>query len=198
MTEHLSKITNNKGATLAELIVGTALLTIVMLMISMIFTHASRSQQMIVEMAELGAMIDDVSNPLIRDLTSASVPLRFDASDCIHIPVCNPDNPTTCWANGVSKVAIPQPASVYAIEDGLLVRTCTSLACPLTGDHTHTVFPSEFYKNKNVNFTCEPTGTIGNAYLLTVVIAQNDTDTELLRREYVVRPLRVNLPDSET
>lgn len=154
-------IKSKSGISLTELLVGMVLLSIFILTVGALLTNVTRLQRRVIEMTELNALVDNVSNPIIRELTNTSALLVFCDDDCECNAGCVPaspgvardcavtpvsDCPCACrrWGDGNDRFTMfvhGQHGSVtYSIsDDGVLVRSCNSPQCaevcdPLTCD----------------------------------------------------------------
>ena len=154
---------NKKGVTLIELIVGMVLFTIITTSITAVMVPMLRNYAKANELAECNTLLDNVANQIISDISVATAPVAHtEFADIISITVDSPGDVT------------------YTVIDGLLQKN----GAP--------VLAKSYYKNKSVSFSCKPAASAeGTAYILTVIII-SDTDGEMIRRDYAVRPLVLN------
>jgi len=226
--KYIERLKSNKGVTLTELLIGMGMFALFLTAISLLFTNLTQSRDTIIERSELNSLLDNLSAPIIRDLSNATAPINFNTCSCVTPPcseplTCDPTDPdceivfgcacdchipVTCTCvnlNGINHIIIPQGGSVsadYSVDatQGVLVRNCHSVECPLTGLHFHPVLQKSYYKNKSIFFTLTPQPSAsGISYTLTLIIyndrdgAPSDRfDDEIIRREYAVRPLKLN------
>ncbi|MCL1822787.1 MAG: hypothetical protein FWG44_01160 [Oscillospiraceae bacterium] len=170
----LSNLKSKKGMTLVELLTGIAMLSFLMIMITSILMPTSRVQSRVIDLAEMNTLLDNVSNPIIKDLSSATsvVPgsMIFGADDLVRIPIGN------TWVEYTV-----DPAS------GILMRETNR-----DGGVSRFVLSPAYYRNKSITFAVTDAGlTSGTGFILTVIIL-SDTGEELADRSYAIKPLAVN------
>ncbi|MDR2559710.1 MAG: hypothetical protein LBC86_09260 [Oscillospiraceae bacterium] len=191
MKKFIKRIKSNAGVSLTELIIGMALLSIFVLTIGALLTNVTRLQNRVIEMTELNALIDNISNPVVREVSNATHAIAF-----CTLESC--DN-TSCAGDGINRftVVIGGIGSVvYSIDDeGALFRSCDSPQCDILDCPGHQVLHKDSYKFRSVNFTLAPAtiGT-GTAYILTITLTcDRNNDSILSTREYAIRPFAPNL-----
>jgi hypothetical protein len=152
MKKYLTKLKSNKGVTLTELLIGMGMFALFLSAISLLFSGLNRSRDTIIELAELNTLLDNVSAPIIRDITNATSPL-FGGCVCVcSASACDPNDPdcgftlscsctchtTTCTcviSTGIDEISIPLGGGgvfiVYTIDpvEGILMQRCRSVEC---------------------------------------------------------------------
>jgi hypothetical protein len=189
---------------MTELLIGMILLSMLVVMVGTLLTNVTRMQHRVIDLTELNSLIDNVTNPLIRELSNAAAELRFCDPGCpCDGSTCPPDCPTTCPCNcaawgGVNRVTFIirglGPVTYSVNNEGVMFRTCDSPDCPIVDCIGHPVLSKEYYKFRSVNFVVEEaTVGTGTSYVLTVTItADEEGGRELIVRDYAVKPFVLN------
>jgi hypothetical protein len=178
--------------TLMELVVGILMFTIISITVSMLLAPILMSYTRANDFAEYNALLDNIANQLINDISQSTEPPDFDPGE---------------WTNNAP---VPAPAPVptpfltifthnriirYSAQGGILLREGIDDA----GNRIwFPVFSDDFYKRKLVSFmiTDESDDDI-TAYTLTVELTENRGDAApfIIDRTYAVRPLMLNQGD---
>jgi hypothetical protein len=135
MKKYLAKLKSNKGVTLTELLVGIGMLALFLSAISLLFSGLNRSRDAVIELAELNTLLDNISAPIIRDLTNTATRLNF----CDE-PACKPADPNCEAVNSCICVCHSNPLTVDEISIPLggisIVYTiCDDAACACGGEN---------------------------------------------------------------
>jgi prepilin-type N-terminal cleavage/methylation domain-containing protein len=214
MNIFIKRLKSNKGVTLSELLVGMFILAILLSAIYALFSQVTRSQKDIIDMSELNSLLDNVSNPIISDLSNAYEVL-FCNPACTCDESCDPDDPaavaactSVCncrcviWGRNIDKLTMRLGGVgniVYYIgADGSLFKNCISPLCPVADCEGHAVLHKDFYKRRSVSFlinpATDPFGTPYNpqgSFTLVIIITSDSDDSDWIRREYSIRPLTI-------
>jgi hypothetical protein len=209
----LKRLKSNKGITLSELMVGLVVLSILILMVGALMTNVTGMQRRAIELTELNTLVDNVSNPIVKDLTNiaAGAPVVFcnfaicQCTDDCTADVCDSAIicPFNCVGVGINRVTINISglgSVTYSIDDeGVLFKSCISPECPdfdpnpALNCNGHAVYQKDYYKNRSILFTVEDAPGTGVAYILTVILTDDRRGgIELLSRQYATRPMSLN------
>ena len=154
---------NKKGATLTELVVGLAVLSIIITASAAVLVPVLQVNSRANELAERNLLLDNIANLVIGDLASSTENPRIETigvDNELFITISAKDD---VW---------------YSVSDeGALLRN---------GDE---VLPRYFYANNHVSFDLAETTTPGG-YTLTVTLINNNGSE--LSRGYAVNPLVLN------
>lgn len=161
---NLKFLKSKKGLTLVELLVGCALLAVLTSVLVIVFVPMVNMQIKVKELAELNGLLDNLANPIVKDISKTfSSPVITGTENDIQISV-----------HSLNDVA-------YTVDsDGILLRN----GLP--------VYSKSFYKDKSIKFVCDTASVSGEAYNLTVTIISDSDNTEIISREYAVKPLSLN------
>lgn len=165
----LKILSNKKGMTLMELIVGMMLFAIVAGTVSAILVPMLKAYTKANEIAEYNTLLDNIANQIIADLLqSTDDPLLNNTKPSIMITIDN-------YADVLYEI----DDNIDSVNYGALLRNGTP------------VFTKKFYKSNSVSFVCELESGADKAYKLTVTIS-SDKDGSSISRDYAVRPLVLN------
>jgi len=176
---------SKKGMTLVEFIVGLLLFAIITTVVSAVFTPIFRVQLRARELAECNALLDNIANQMINDLSEASVSLEES----------NPGLP----AENSLFISVNKPLDVrYFTESdenaeryGVLLRIVNTGASEIETP----VLPDGAFRRRQIWFTCEAAyadeETKGTAYVLEVTVT-SERVRENISRKYAVMPLLLN------
>lgn len=93
MMKLIKRLKSNKGMTLTELLVSIAMLSLLMLGISNAFLPMTRLQRNVLDFAEVNTLLDNIANPIIRDLSASAkppVPICGVCVNCLNIDCEDP------------------------------------------------------------------------------------------------------------
>ena len=179
----LTKTLNNKkGMTLMELIVGIMMFTIISIAVSMMLAPILSSFTKANDFAEYNALLDNIANHLINDISQSTSGPVFTEGD---------------WAeddHGIFLTVFTQNRVIrYAVMGGILQRE------GLDADNNtllFDVFSEDFYRRKLVSFMIETDETTDiTAYFITVRLTERGNVGFEIQRQYAVRPLIMNQID---
>ena len=158
---------NNKGFTLAELIVVMVVSSLVLASIAAMLPSILGQYEQANELAERNTMLNNIANQIISDMADATKPIADSDGE---------DNYLSIIA-GANKV-------IYTRNDeGVLLR------------NESVVLPKGYYKKERVSFSCVAAKkATKTAYILTVTISSTKSGGSL-SREYAVAPIALNLYD---
>jgi hypothetical protein len=147
--KHFIKLKSKKGVTLTELLVGMGMFALFLSAISLLFSGLNRSRDTIIELAELNTLLDNVSAPIIRDITNATrelfagcgcVPEDCDILFCELDPtcdgtgcacICHDDCGHPPPSTGIDEISIPLGAGGISI----VYSICIDAACACGGEN---------------------------------------------------------------
>jgi hypothetical protein len=185
--------------------VGLVVLSLLIVAVGALMTNVTSMQRKAIELTELNTLVDNVSNPIIKDLSNiaSGSPVLFCDAACTcngACPVgCASPCPCNCafWGNGVNRVTIRVSgvgAITYSVDaDGVLFKSCNSTECPIVNCAGHAVYQKDYYKSRSINFALEDAPGTGTAYVLTVTLTDDRRGgDELLSRSFASRPLSLN------
>jgi len=181
-------IKNKKGLTLMELIVGILMFTIISVTVSMVLAPILSAYTRANDFAEYNALLDNIANHLINDLSQSTEPPDFNNG------WTDPANPAR---DEFLTITTQNRIIHYAVTDGILQREGV---IDEDGDLVRRwfdVFSEDFYKRKLVSFmieeeTDETTADV-TAYILTVRLTEARGAAPFeIERQYAVRPLILN------
>ena len=179
----LSKtLKTNKGMTLMELVVGIFMFAIISIAVSVILAPILSSFSKANDFAEYNALLDNIANHLINDLSqSTSEPLFAEG-------VMAEDD------DGIFLTVTTQNRVIrYAVMGGILQREGLDAA---NNTVLLDVFSEDFYRRKLVSFIIETDETPDiNAYYITVRLTEAGNAGFEIQRRYAVRPLIMNQID---
>ncbi|MCL2538701.1 MAG: type II secretion system GspH family protein [Oscillospiraceae bacterium] len=180
----MKKLTDKKGMTLIEFIVGMALFAIITTAISAVFTPVLRVQLRAREMAECNALLDNIANQMINDLSGAYVCVGTDNGG---FPI---ENNMYISVNGPRDVLYYSETVPGADDFGILYRI-------VSDGHNRfkmPALPDGAMRKRQVWFSCELAGEPDapqTAYILRVTVS-SARFVEPISRDYAVAPLVLN------
>ena len=160
---------NKKGVTLLEIVVGLMIMSVLAVTAASLVMPVMRVYVNANELAEYNALLDNVANKMVRDLSLAAItePQGLGTADDITI--------TT--NTGILHYTISNGSG--GNEAGVLLRNNTP------------VFSKLHYRNKSVSFVVTAPVPNERAYILSLTVSSDDSTTSI-NREYAVRPLTLN------
>ena len=164
---------NKKGLTLVELIIGMVVLSIILIMASAVLLPTLQFQRRANELAEQNALLDNLANQIVYDLSRAVEPVLFSGG-VLKIPV---------GAAGGGEV-------IYTVNSiGLIERQTAgeAIAQPLLPNRFHRGLMVDNISLVQVDDT--DLDIPGIVYELTVSLVNDNTT---FTRDYIVRPLGLN------
>ena len=177
----IQALTNKKGMTLTELLIGLLLFAIIAAITSALLLPMLRAHTAANEFAEYNTLLDNIANEVIGDLAAAAEPL-----DPVGWPI------DISEAGDRFSIVTDGRDIAYAIDaDGLLLKDVDGSEAP--------VLPDWFYargheNDRSVRLTVDRAGSGGEAeetaYILTVTILFGDGES--ISRAYAARPLVLN------
>jgi hypothetical protein len=168
--------------TLIELVVGILMFTIISIAVSMMLAPILSSFTKANDFAEYNALLDNIANHLINDLSQSTSEPVFTEGD---------------WAeddHGIFLSIFTQNRIIrYAVMGGILQREGLDV-----NNETilRDVFSEDFYRRKLVSFMIETDETPEmTAYFITVRLTERGNAGFEIQRRYAVRPLIMNQID---
>ena len=196
MSKKIAK--NNQGVTLVELVIAVMLLSIITASVSAVFLPILRLQRRSVEVAELNALMDNIANPIINDLSyTYEIPAWQDpdTGDFIVInkvnSLDNEDLEGPAFGENTLAISLVNKYDViYSVdEDGILRRNGVD------------VLPPRFYLGRSIRITCSEYDSndpeyskTRTAYQIELELReqQNGTWLTTTTRTYAVWPIMLN------
>jgi prepilin-type N-terminal cleavage/methylation domain-containing protein len=171
----LKILKNKKGLTLVELLIGMVVLGIILTAVSAILIPMMQFQARANELAEQNALLDDLANQIIYDISMAIQPgignVTLPDDDEMVIPIA---------AGGGGNV-------VYTIADGVIWRSQANINNPLLPGEFHLRMDEAGVRVETINLSVY--NTTETIYTLTLTLENEDLKFE---RNYAVRPLALN------
>jgi hypothetical protein len=173
--------------TLMELIVGILMFTIISIVLSMLLAPILSSYTRANDFAEYNALLDNIANQIISDLSQA-------------VPVPDPDPPNL----NTNPDFTPGPGGWAVNAGGDLTITTQNRVITYTvavdadsglevlRRNGVDVFSADFYKRKNVSFRLDADNVDNTAFRLSVRLTERGNTPFVIDREYAVRPLMLN------
>jgi len=179
---------NKKGMTLMELIVGMIMFSIIAVSVSMALAPTLFAYMRANDFAEYNALLDNIANQIVGDLTLAT-----------KTPIFDEDTQTLTISTRGRMVT-------YQVNDGVLQRLREVRGDredddgePLDDEFIYDdVFSRDFYKRKELEIELTlPNDPDANTFILTIRLTSTATMASTgqgftIDREYLVRPLMLN------
>ena len=191
----MKSLKNKKGFTLMELVVGILMFTIISITISMLLAPILSSYARANDFAEYNALLDNIANQIIDDMSQSTLPPVFLAGE--EWSENNPDrnNPEPFLTVHTHSRTIRYAVINNVLEREGLVEVRDALGnITSVEQHWFPVFAEDFYKRKLVSFRIVPDNTTSaTAYILTVRLTEDRGAAPFqIERDYAVRPLVLN------
>ena len=183
---------SKKGMTLMELIVGLVIFSVISVSLSILLAPMLFSYMRANDFAEYNALLDNIANQLISDLSNS---------------IEEPDFVPNAWVvdhSGGLTITMLTRTVKYTVRNtvpgtgGVLQREGVNAAGAVVRVD---VFSEDFYKRKIVSFRLRQDTAIDplTGYILTVRLRENSNLGNLfeIEREYAVRPLMLNQAEQE-
>ena len=185
-----------KGLTLIELIVGIVMFSIIAIAISTALAPTLFSYMRANDFAEYNALLDNIANQMINDLSqSTDKPVFDDTAGAGGWAIDNSGRLTITTNIRVITYSLRQ-ADVRVIDNigGVLQKEGINTDGDL---EFFDVFSEDFYKRKSLSFMLEDVPGTVPAYTLTLRLRENSNLGNIfeISREYAVRPLMLEQLD---
>jgi len=195
-------LSNKKGMTLMELIVGMVMFSIISVSISMLLAPTLFAYMRANDFAEYNALLDNIANQIISDLSQSTDEPKFPpGGDWIEWRA-DDDSSFLTITTRTRLVRYTVGDLVFDTDNESLGGVLQRVGVNENDEpELFDVFSEDFYKRKAVSFSIEEatsnSGEDITAYTLTVRLISTGTMASTGRgfevtRDYVVRPLMLN------